>query len=304
MKNCRWLSLGLIMTAIFLIAACAGNNRVKVPDKLTTERLNMEFVYVAPGEFVMGSPDSETLRFDDEVLHKVEITEGFYIQKTEVTQGQWESVMYDNPSVFKDSGPDYPVENISWNDAQEFVRKLNQRAGREEFRLPTEAEWEYACRLGAEEGPLSNVFLVSDIVKVVGKGVKMATSVLFTTGECLSTDEANYNGNYPFPGCPQGEFREKTTPVGSFAPNRLGLHDMHGNVNEWCLDNYGSYCENRTFPMYKVVDPRGPSRGKYKVYRGGSWLSSARYCRAAYRGKERPDYKNYTLGLRLVKTLE
>jgi len=304
MKTCWVPRLCLWLMAILMLTACGGGKQITLPDELTTEILNMEFVYVAPGSFVMGSPEDEPLRFDDETLHKVELTRGFYIQKTEVTQGQWEAIMYDNPSKFTDCGTVCPVENVSWNDAQEFVRKLNHRVGGEQFRLPTEAEWEYVCRLGAKGGPLSDLVVVSDIVKLVGKGIKIASSVFFTTGECLSTDHANYNGKYPFPGCPEGEFRGKPVPVGSFPPNNLGVYDLHGNVNEWCQDNYGPYPVPRTFPLYKLVDPTGPAKGKYKVYRGGSWLSSARYCRAAYRGKESPDYKNHTLGLRLVKTAD
>ncbi|MDY6906428.1 MAG: formylglycine-generating enzyme family protein [Thermodesulfobacteriota bacterium] len=257
--------------------SCAGNTPVETPENSPAtiqNDLQMSFVFIPPGDFTMGSPAKEPGRFADEVRHKVLITKGYYLQTTEVTQGQWESVMFNNPSAFTKGGYNCPVENVSWNDVQAFIRKLNRQAGTHMYRLPTEAEWEYACRKGMDEGFVAG---------------------LLSSTHCISTDHVNYNGNYPLPGCPKGVYRETTLPVASFVPDSLGLFDMRGNVYEWCADRYGPY------PGNKVMDPQGRSYGKYRVFRGGSWYSSARYCRAAYRGKEKADYKYHNLGFRLVK---
>jgi formylglycine-generating enzyme required for sulfatase activity len=228
----------------------------------------MRFIYIQPGQFLMGSPKDEPERFDREKQHKVILTEGFYMQETPVTQGQWEAVMGNNPSRFKEGGPECPVEQVSWEDAREFLQKLNEKSSELEYRLPTEAQWEYACRAG--------------------------TTTPFWTGECLSTDEANYDGNNPLKGCPKGVYREKTTPVKKFAPNPWGLYDMHGNVWEWCADWFGDY------PDGPVTDPNGPSDGADRVYRGGSWINYAGSCRSAYRYHATPDLRNYNLGFRAL----
>ena len=152
--------------------------------------LGMEFVYIEPGTFMMGSPSNEPRRDNDERQHRVTLTKGFYMQTTEVTQGQWKAVMWNNPSYFKNCGDDCPVEQVSWNNVQQFINKLNQREGSDICRLPTEAEWEYSCRSG--------------------------TDTPFSFGQCLSTDQANYNGNYPLPGCSKGKYRETTISVARF----------------------------------------------------------------------------------------
>ena len=193
------------------------------------------------------------------------------MQTTEVTQGQWRSVMGDNPSGFKECGDDCPVENVSWNDIQGFMKKLNEKEGASIYRLPTEAEWEYAARAG--------------------------TTTPFYFGDCLSTDQANYNGNYPLADCPKGEYREKTVPVASFPPNKWGLYDMHGNVWEWCQDWYGEY------PEGSVTDPEGPETGSNRVLRGGGWIGGARYCRSALRYGVAPADRGSSFGFRLVRSL-
>ncbi|GBC60255.1 hypothetical protein DENIS_1206 [Desulfonema ishimotonii] len=168
-----------------------------------TNALGMNFVFIQPGTFMMGSPEDEPGRDDDETLHKITLTNGFYMQTTTVTQGQWKAVMGNNPSYFKECGDNCPVESVSWDDAQAFIVKLGQ-SGSDGYRLPTEAEWEYACRAG--------------------------TDTPFAFGKCLSTDQANYDGDYPLQGCPKGKYRKKPVPVASFDPNDFGLYDMHGNV--------------------------------------------------------------------------
>ena len=275
----KWLILMRLCACAVFLSACAGS--APAPPDTFRNSLKMTFVYIPPGDFVMGSPAGEPGRFADERRHKVEITRGYYLQTTEVTQGQWESVMFDNPSAFDECGYNCPVESVSWNDVQAFIRRLNEKDKTADYRLPTEAEWEYACRLGAEKNLIT--------------GMIHGLAGLFSSGDCLSTDTANYNGNYPFSDCPKGVYREAPVPVASFPPNQIGLYDMHGNVYEWCADRYGPY------PADKVADPRGRQYGDYRVYRGGSWYSSARYCRAAYRGKEKADYKYHNLGFRLVK---
>jgi formylglycine-generating enzyme required for sulfatase activity len=299
---------GVILLPAIILCLTACSFFKTTPEELTSNSFRMDFVYIPPGTFIMGSPPYAAVRFDDETEHRVEITKGFYMQKTEVTQGQWKAVMQNNPSVFqfKDSGDSCPVENVSWNDAQEFVARLNNAEGSQQYRLPTEAEWEYACRLGSERGPFGDVVMLSDIARIIKRGIKIVTFDLFSTGDCLSTDQANYDGTYPLLGCKKGDFREMTMPVASFPPNKLGVYDLHGNVNEWCLDSYQKYdVKHKTFPMYKTIDsPVGTENGKHKVYRGGSWLSSAKYCRSAFRGRESADYRNETLGLRLVKILD
>jgi len=165
---------------------------------------SMEFVHIPPGTFTMGSPENEPGRYDDETPHKVTITKGFYMQTTEVTQGLWWEVMEENPSNFSDCGESCPVESVSWEDAQRFIAELNRKQNKWKYRLPTEVEWEYACRAG--------------------------TDTPFSFGKCLSHDQANYDGSNP-------------VPVASFPANTWGLYDMHGNVWEWCADWYGEYSD-------------------------------------------------------------
>ncbi|MCK4413819.1 MAG: SUMF1/EgtB/PvdO family nonheme iron enzyme [Candidatus Eisenbacteria sp.] len=234
--------------------------------------VQMDFVWIPVGRFRMGSPGSEPGHEDNESpVHEVEITQGFWLGKYEVTQAQWRAVTGSNPSDFKgDTGR--PVEGVSWNDCQEFIGKLNEEAGREVFRLPTEAEWEYACRAG--------------------------TTTPFHTGRCLSTEDANYDGNHPQEGCSKGEKRETTISVGSLAANAWGLYDMHGNVYEWCHDWYGS----DYYGSSPGQDPEGPGTGSYRVLRGGSWVSYAHSCCSANRGSLGPGLRYHSSGLRLTRT--
>jgi len=235
------------------------------------ESPGMTFVPIPAGTFMMGSPTTEPERWDDETQHQVTLTKSFYMQTTQVTQGQWKAVMGSNPSLCSICSDDCPVEQVSWNDCQEFIRKLNQQEGTNKYRLPTEAEWEYACRAG--------------------------TTTPFNTGNCLSTNEANYWGDeFPYPGCPLGIDRGMPVPVKSFPPNAWGLYDMHGNVYEWCQDWYGDYSTSA------VTDPVGPSSGSYRVNRGSCWAQPAMTCRSAHRGSDLPDYRYCRNGFRLAWT--
>ena len=237
-----------------------------------TNTIGMNFVYIPPGTFMMGSPPNECpYRMDDEKQHRVTLTKGFYIQTTEVTQGQWKAIMDSNPSYFKDCGDDCPVENVSWYHARYFIRKLNGREGIKRYRLPTEAEWEYACRAG--------------------------TDTPFSFGRCLSTYQANYEGVRPLPGCPKGKNRGKPIPVASLLSNAWGLYDMHGNVGEWCQDWKWDYPPGS-------VDPIGIAENElYRVVRGGSWNFLAAFCRSAHRGTSTPDSGHNWCGFRVIKDL-
>jgi formylglycine-generating enzyme required for sulfatase activity len=237
---------------------------VTPPDVGNTSVDGIDMVFVKGGTFTMGSPTNEVDRGSVETQHQVTVSD-FSIGKYEITQKQWTAIMGSNPSNFK--GDNLPVEQVSWNDVQEFIQKLNQKTGKK-YRLPTEAEWEYACRAG--------------------------TSTPFNTGNNLTTSQANYNGNYPYNNNLKGEYREKTMPVGSFAPNAWGLYDMHGNVWEWCSDWYGDFSSG------SQSNPQGASSGSSRVLRGGSYYDHAQTCRAALCNNGSPDFRFYGRGFRLV----
>jgi formylglycine-generating enzyme required for sulfatase activity len=230
------------------------------------EATGLSLVAIHPGDFTMGSGWSERGRHDDEVPHEVRLEKPFYIGQFEITQAEWQAVMGSNPSRFADCGPDCPVESISFDDAQRFVAALNQHHGAYTYRLPTEAEWEYACREGG--------------------------TAAFGKSTSLSTSEANYNGMLSFNG--GVDYRKHPTPVGTFPPNSWGLADMHGNVLEWTADWYGTY------PTGAVSDPQSPSSGDRRVVRGGSWFLDVGDARCATRGKQPPDRGSFQIGLRVA----
>jgi len=240
----------------------------------------MTLVELPAGRFTMGSASSESGRNDDEVLHDVEITRPFLLGRDEVTQQEWRTVMGTSPSQFAQCGPRCPVENVSFDDVQQFLRKLNAHVNAPGpktpallFRLPTEAEWEYACRAHTT-GP-------------------------FSTGENLTTAQANYNGRFPYAALaagPAGEFRQKPMPVGTFPLNQWGLADMHGNVWEWTADWYGPYGDAAA----ANIDPGGPPSGDKRVIRGGSWLFDANSARCGLRYTHSPKDRGYSLGLRVA----
>jgi len=209
----------------------------------------MEFKLIPAGTFTMGEGDQ---------AHEVTLTKPFKMGVHEVTQAQYEQVMGVNPSFFKGAG--HPVETVSWNDAVEFCRKLSELPAEKEagnvYRLPTEAEWEYACRAG-------------------------------TTTKYSFGDDDSKLGDYAWFRVGSGN---ETHPVGSKQPNAWGLYDMHGNVYEFCSDWFEEY------PSGEVTDPSGPSSGSYRVSRGGCWGDSAGYCRSAYRHWSDPSYRNGRYG--------
>ncbi|AUB84845.1 hypothetical protein THSYN_18970 [Candidatus Thiodictyon syntrophicum] len=220
--------------------------------------------WIPAGRFLMGSPEDEPERNDDETQHEVELTRGFWLGETAVSQALWHAAMGNNPSRRK--GADLPVEQVPWGECQIFVAKLAGMAPGLGPRLPTEAEWEYACRAG--------------------------TRTAFSFGDMLDTGRANYNGDYAYNKGPKGEYRQRALPVWSVAPNPWGLYQMLGNVYEWCEDWYGAY------PTGPVSDPAGPAEGSYRVLRGGAWLSFGRCLRSAFR--RRTGYSHADIGLRLA----
>jgi len=234
-----------------------------------TNSIGMRFVLVQAGKFRMGSPSSEKYRSRDETRHEVTIKRPFYLQTTEVTQGQWDEIMGGNPSEFKKCGDDCPVENVSWDDCQEFIRKLNERERTYKYRLPTEAEWEFACR--------------------AGKGAAFANGGISESG-CGLDSNLDQMGWY----CANS--RRKTHPVARKKINAWGLYDMHGNVWEWCQDWWGKY------PKGSATDPKGARYGPKRVIRGGSCLNYAEKCRSAYRYSYKTNIKMNNIGLRVART--
>ena len=225
----------------------------------------MKFVWIAPGTFTMGSSNPEKGRGDDEIQRKVTFSQGFYLGVHVVTQEQWQAVLGVNPSRF--TGPkNLPVDQVSWHDCQQFCKKLREK-NKKPYRLPTEAEWEYACRAGS--------------------------TTPFHFGAALSADQANYNANFTYGPGKQGVYREKTTPVGSFPANAWGLHDMHGNVWQWCQDWHGGYSQK------DLTDPQGPKSGTNRILRGGSWGSNPIFFRSANRNFAAPDNRTEYYGLRV-----
>ncbi|MCP4353629.1 MAG: formylglycine-generating enzyme family protein [Desulfobacterales bacterium] len=253
-------------------------------DTTIKNSFGMTFKLISSGTFMMGSPEDEPGRWHWETLHQVTLTKPFYMQTTEVTQRQWKDVMGNNPSRFPNCGDDCPVDGVSWDDVQEFVTELNKR-GEGTYRLPTEAEWEYAARAGS-----SSAFANGKI----------------TGSECGYDSNLNTIGWYcgnasvTYSGCADlsdwgGTSCEGIHQVAQKQPNSWGLYDMHGNVHEWCQDWFDYY------PSSAVTDPVGPESGSKRVIRGGSWDNKTEWCRSAFRMNLKPDKQNSPVGFRLVR---
>jgi formylglycine-generating enzyme required for sulfatase activity len=214
--------------------------------------IKLSMTYIPPGSFWMGSPKNER-RPDDESPVKQVNVDGFYMGKYQITQLQYHAVIGYNPSGFKDS-TNLPVDSVSWRDAIEFCKKIGERT-RKKYTLPTEAQWEYACRAD--------------------------TNTPFYFGDLITTDLVNYCGGYAYGNLPTGKYREKPTQVGIFPPNAFGLYDMHGNLWEWCLDEWDKDPSNR-------------------VVRGGSWINYPDNCRSAFRGRNALNYRSDDVGFRII----
>jgi formylglycine-generating enzyme len=297
-----WPVVVAVAAVLLLGFATVSPNRLSGDEKLTTGGLQstskpgtlansvgMRFVLIPAGEFEMGAPESEVgSRIDERPVHRVRITKPYYLGVFEVTQEEYRKVMGINPSFFSSEGEGrakiegldtrkFPVENISWEDAVAFCKNLSQlpaekQAGRS-YRLPTEAEWQYACRAG--------------------------TTTPFHYGPALGAADANINGNFPYGGAARGPLLNRTMPVGSYKPNAFGLYDMHGNVGEMTADWYARF-------YYKdspSADPQGPEAGADRVVLGGSWGATASSCRSAYRRSNATSGKAKYFGVRIVCAL-
>jgi eukaryotic-like serine/threonine-protein kinase len=231
-----------------------------------SEGVALDLVAIPGGEFVMGDDRHHP---DERPVHRVTVP-SFFMSKYAITQAQYRSLMGADAGF--GLGADYPIERVSWDEAIKFCTQLSQQTG-DRYTLPSEAQWEYACRAG--------------------------TQTAFHFGETITTEVVNYNGDFPYAGAPTGENRERATPVGSFPPNQFGLYDMHGNVWEWCLDEYRPSYQNAPFDgsVWTTSDaPRDPKR----VMRGGAWDYVARGCRSAVRGSLAPRSRVAGCGLRVV----
>lgn len=307
MKRISAFLLAIVM--LFAMSACSTESQDKpsngssgstdtstVNSDNTTTTTPENFVLIKGGSFQMGSPDTEAWRSDDETQHAITVSD-FYMSVYELTQKEYREITGENPSSF--SGDDLPVENISWLDA---IRYCNARSEKENlmpaytvdgqtvtwdrsangYRLPTEAEWEYACRAG--------------------------TTTPFNTENSISAEEANYYGHYPYEiednyfsqgnlSTKPGEYRQTTVAVNSFSPNKWGLYNMHGNVGEWVWDYYGAYSTEAQ------TDPAGAESGTLRVYRGGGWNDFAKNMRSAYRATLEQNKGSFNIGIRLVRNV-
>jgi formylglycine-generating enzyme required for sulfatase activity len=250
--------------------------------KILTNSVGMAFVLVPEGSFEMGSPaDEPGHRANEGPRHEVVIGRAYYLAAHPVTQRVYQAVVGRNPSKFtaaNGGGPEHPVEMVSWDDAAAFCRQLSglpeERTAGRSYRLPTEAEWEYACRAGK-------------------------TSTPFGHGATFSADLGNFDAVHPYGDAPPGALVGRTTPAGRYPANAWGLHDTHGNVWEWCADWYaeGYYAKS------PARDPGGPPDGRFRVLRGGSWRNQGAVCRAAYRNALAPHMRDSATGFRVVLVL-
>ncbi len=293
----RFLIFGAALACLSTIAAALGiyyfprpynEIRAAQPNPVGTDAkdiknsIDMKLARIPAGTYRMGSPKEEFYRNEDETQHEVVITKPFYMGVFEVTQGQYEKVMGKNPSFFSATGggkqrvegrnpAEHPVEKVSWLDAVEFCKKLSEKE-KKTYRLPTEAEWEYACRAG--------------------------TKTVFHAGNDFNSNLANINGLvYSSYGKEEaGPFWRCTVKVGDYKANTFGLFDMHGNVQEWCSDWYAA----NYYTKSSKENPQGPVEGTERVLRGGGWPSSAKACRSAMRNQLAPDKSSWTSGFRVV----
>ena len=235
--------------------------------------VKLEMVEIPAGTFYMGSPENEEGRFDTESPQHQVTVPSFFIGKYPLTQAQYQAIMGNNPAGFQGDGStpltnQRPVEQVSWDDAVAFCQKLSQKTG-ENYKLPSEAQWEYACRAG--------------------------TTTPFYFGESIIPDLVNYNGEYPYAAAPKGQYRKQTTDVGTFPPNAFGLYDMHGNVYEWCEDDW-----HKNYINVPVNGSALISQSQYKLLRGGSWDYSPDVCRSAYRLNLNLAFYDTYIGFRVV----
>ncbi|MDE6568939.1 MAG: formylglycine-generating enzyme family protein, partial [Lachnospiraceae bacterium] len=300
----------LVIMMTFGLSACGTGNKPssqagdsgnvvstqenKTDNKMAGADASDGFVRISGGTFQMGSPDTEDWRSEDETAHSVTVSD-FYMGVYEVTQKEYQEIMKNNPSNF--NGDELPVENLTWYEAVAYCNARSEKEGltkaytldgqnvtwdcsADGYRLPTEAEWEYACRAGTETP--------------------------FNTQTSISPEESNYFGHYPYLieenyfsqeklDTEPGEYRETTVAVDSFSPNAWGLYNMHGNVGEWCWDYHGTYADG------EQTNPSGPETGTRRISRGGGWNDFAKHIRSVYRASSPADRSSAAVGLRLVR---
>ncbi len=246
----------------------AGRDRYGLYADVSIAGVTQRFRWIQPGSFLIGSPEHEQGRNDDEIQHQVSLSQGYWLADTTCTQALWQAVMGNNPSHFK--GENRPVESVSWNDAQKFIKQLNRQQTQLDLRLPSEAEWEYACRAGTLGG--------------------------FNFEGKLSLVNVNYRAIWEYEGDKWGKGSlHQTIEVKSYPSNASGLYEMHGNVWEWCHDRYGGYSAQ------PVIDPQDLEKGAYRVLRGGSWIGYGKECRSASRRDYLKDRSGYGIGFRLAR---
>jgi uncharacterized protein (TIGR02996 family) len=223
--------------------------------------VELRLAYIPPGSFLMGSDNGAS---NEKPVHEVRLTKGFWLGVTPVTQEQWQAIMGNNPSFFKFLGPQNPVEQVSWDEAVQFCKAVQQKCGIE-LRLPTEAEWEYACRAGT------------------------TTDYYSGNGEGALRQVGWFDGNAGV-----------SKPVGQLIANAWNIHDLHGNVWEWCSD-FTDWYGDSYYAQSSKDDPQGPTSGSYRVHRGGGCCDAAESCRSAFRYWYSPDYRNGLIGFRLTR---
>ena len=266
--------------------------------------ITLEMMAIPGGTFLMGTSDAEIDRLCKEYAvdyfkrespqHEVKIPT-FFMAKYPVTQAQYQAIMDSNPSSFKNN-PQNPVEQVSWDDTQSFCRKLKELT-KKDYRLPTEAEWEYACRGLISPTPLKKELIPPTPLDKRG----YSDYPPFYFGETITTDYVNYDGNYPYGKAPKGEYRQQTTPVGQFPPNAFGICDLHGNVWEWCADGWhDSYADKPDDLNNNGSTIWLSSDISTHILRGGSWVVNSWDCRSAYRYRFNADFRYYVYGFRLV----
>ncbi|MFP4087272.1 MAG: formylglycine-generating enzyme family protein [Desulfobacteraceae bacterium] len=266
---------GVLLFMLLFWVPCAS---LQAMENRQSNSLGMEFILIPPGTFSMGNLGAGAPKKANEVEHQVTLTRPFYMQTTEVTVQQWRAVMGRKFFGGKKGTPDMPVVRVSWQDCMEFIQKLN-RQGEGTYRLPTEAEWEYACRAG--------------------------TTTHYSWGRTIDCSKAMYGNNtlksdecVRYVTTIRDLPADQPAPVKSYSPNPWGLYDLSGNVWEWCRDWYGPY------PQKPVKDPQGPASGSVRVRRGGSWYGPGSRCRCANRNFSHPANRYQTTGFRLVKEVE
>jgi formylglycine-generating enzyme required for sulfatase activity len=252
-----------------------GEDRYGLWMAFSYQEVRMALRWIQPGTFMMGSPENEEGHYHDEVMHQVTLTQGFWMGETSVTQALWQKVMDNNPSHFNENESN-PVEQVSWHDAQEFIQKLNKLLQPHQpdyaLRLPTEAEWEYACRAGI--------------------------STPFNFASELSLEKVNYCGSWDSQKFANSAL-QKTTSVKSYPCNAWGLYEMHGNVWEWCLD-----CRGENLSSEPVIDPIQQNDSLAHISRGGAWSNVGRDVRSAVRTNLDGDLRHYDLGFRFALGLQ